>query len=201
MVIAGRQFRLRAAGCEGQGERVYHAGMIAPRPEASEANPAIASPTERPAGIAIGHARLRDLPAIAQVQRRAFPPRLAYTLGTLVVLWALPWVRLLVARRGATVVGCVIGDRVLEGGRVINLAVHPAAQRQGIGAALLLAVEHALPTGDMTLMVQSGNTSARSLYRRVGYEDEADLPDYYGPGRPGVRMRKRREAGVVSRES
>ena len=170
--------------------------MIAPRPRASEVDPEPAVPAERLAGVAIAHARLRDLPAIARVQRRAFPPRLAYTLGTLAVLWALPWVRLLAARRDATIVGCVIGDRVLDGGRVINLAVDPAAQRQGIGGALLLAIERALPAGDMTLMVQSGNAAARSLYRRVGYEDEADLPDYYGPGRPGVRMRKRRAASA-----
>lgn len=169
--------------------------MIVPRLRASEAAPAPADSADRIADVAIAHARLRDLPAIARVQRRAFPPRLAYTLGTLLVLWALPWVRLLVARRDGEVVGCVIGDRVLEGGRVINLAVDPAAQRQGIGGALLLAIERALPAGDMILMVQAGNRDARSLYRRIGYEDDADLPDYYGPGRPGVRMRRRRGAG------
>ena len=169
--------------------------MIAPRPRTSEPTPAPAARDEPPTGVKIRHARLRDLPAIAGVQRRAFPPRLAYTLGTLLVLWALPWVRLLVARREGTVVGCVIGDRVIDGGRVVNLAVDPAAQRQGIGAALLRAVEHTLPGGDMTLMVQSGNHTARSLYRRVGYEDEAELPQYYGPNRPGVRMRKRRVVG------
>ena len=126
------------------------------------------------------------------MQRRAFPPRLAYTLGTLTLLWALPWVRLLVARRNGKVAGCVIADRILEGNRIINLAVDPVAQRQGIGAALLYAAERALPAGDMTLMVQSGNTGARALYRRVGYEDESENPNYYGPGRPGVWMRKRR---------
>ncbi len=100
--------------------------------------------------------------------------------------------RLLVARRDGTIVGCVIGDRVLEGSRIINLAVDPAARRQGIGSALLSAAEDALPLGDMTLMVQTGNTAARALYRRLGYEDVSENPNYYGPGRPGVWMRKRR---------
>jgi len=149
-------------------------------------------PSERLPDVEIGPARLRDLPAVAGVQRRAFPPRLAYTLGTLALLWTLPWVRLLVARRDRRIVGCVIGDRVLDDSRIINLAVDPPAQRHGIGAALLYAAERALPNGDMTLMVQSGNTAARSLYRRVGYEDERENPNYYGPGRPGVWMRKRR---------
>ena len=142
--------------------------------------------------LEIGPARARDLPAVASLQRRAFPPRLAYTLGTLVLLWILPWSRLLVARRDGKIVGCVIGDRVLEGSRIINLAVEPAARRQGIGSALLYAAERALPVGDMTLMVQTGNTAARALYRRVGYEDESENPNYYGSGRPGVWMRKRR---------
>ena len=150
--------------------------------------------SSHPAGLEIGSATLRDLPAVASVQRRAFPPRFAYTLSTLIILWALPWVRLLVARREGEIVGCVIGDRVLEGNRIVNLAVDPAMQRQGIGAALLYAAERALPNGDMTLMVQTGNAPARALYQRVGYEEESVLPHYYGPGRPGIKMRKRRGA-------
>ena len=150
------------------------------------------APPDLPVGLQIGSAGWRDLLAIAGVQRRAFPPRFAYSLSTLAILWALPWVQLLVARRDGTIVGCVIADRVLEGNRIVNLAVDPAAQRQGIGAALLHAAERALPDGDMTLMVQTGNAPARALYDRVGYEEEAVLPNYYGSGRPGIKMRKRR---------
>jgi ribosomal protein S18 acetylase RimI-like enzyme len=126
------------------------------------------------------------------MQRRAFPPRLAYTLSTLLFLWALPWVRVLVARRNGEIVGCVIGDRVLEGGRVVNLAVDPAARRQGIGAMLLEAIEEAIPAGDMTLMVQAENFPARQLYLRAGYEEVAESASYYGAGRAGVAMRKPR---------
>lgn len=142
--------------------------------------------------IKISGARLRELPAIARLQRRAFPPRLAYTLSTLTILWVLPWVQVLVARRNGEIAGCVIGDRVWEGGRVINLAVDPDARRQGIGTALLQAVEHAIPAGDMTLMVQIENTAAQALYRSVGYVPVSESANYYGPGRTGVWMRKER---------
>jgi ribosomal-protein-alanine N-acetyltransferase len=152
------------------------------------------APLGHPVGLEIGSAGWRDLPAVAGVQRRAFPRRFAYTLSTLAILWALPWVRLLVARRDGAIVGCVIGDRILEGNRIVNLAVDPAAQRQGIGAALLHAAERAMPTGDMTLMVQTGNAPARALYHRLGYEEESVQPHYYGPGRPGIKMRKARGA-------
>jgi [ribosomal protein S18]-alanine N-acetyltransferase len=147
-----------------------------------------------PAGLEIRSAGWRDLAAVAGVQRRAFPPRFAYSLSTLAVLWALPWVHLLIARHNGQVVGCVIADRVLDGNRIVNLAVDPAAQRLGIGAALLQAAESALPAGDMTLMVQSGNAAARALYHRVGYEEESVHPHYYGSGNPGIKMRKRRGA-------
>src|SRR5918997_3615227 len=152
------------------------------------------APSSGPAGLEIGSAGWRDLFAVAGVQRRAFPPRFAYTLNTLTILWALPWVRVLVARRDGQIVGCVISDRVLEGNRIVNLAVDPAAQRQGIGTALLHAAERALPDGDMTLMVQPSNATARALYRRVGYEEESVHPHYYGSGNPGIKMRKRRGA-------
>ncbi len=142
--------------------------------------------------VQIAGARLRELPAIARLQRRAFPPRLAYTLSTLAILWILPWVRMLVARRNGEIAGCIIGDRVWEGGRVINLAVDPDARRQGIGTALLLAAERAMPAGDMTLMVQIENIAAQALYRSVGYVAVSESPNYYGPGRTGVWMRKAR---------
>jgi ribosomal protein S18 acetylase RimI-like enzyme len=147
-----------------------------------------------PAGLEIRSAGWRDLSAVAGVQRRAFLPRFAYGLSTLAVLWALPWVHLLIARREGEIVGCVIADRVLDGNRIVNLAVDPAAQRQGIGAALLHAAECSLPAGDMTLMVQTGNAAARALYHRMGYEEETVHPHYYGSGSPGIKMRKRRGA-------
>jgi ribosomal protein S18 acetylase RimI-like enzyme len=162
--------------------------MIAPRSTEPRPRPVALDPIP----VIIGPARLRELPAVARLQRRAFPPRLAYGLGTLALLWALPWVRLLVARRGEVIVGCVIGDRVLDGGRVVNLAVDPDARRQGVGTALLAAIERAIPGGDMTLMVQAENEAAQALYRTAGYIGESRLPHYYGPGRPGVWMRKRR---------
>lgn len=133
-----------------------------------------------------------DLPALTRLQRRAFPPQLAYTLPTLILLRLIPWVRMLLVRRDGHIAGCVIGDRVLEGGRVVNLAVDPAYRRQGIGRALLAAVEQELDTPVMLLMVQQGNAGARQLYASVGYAEELELPNYYGTGRVGVRMKKTR---------
>lgn len=153
------------------------------------------APPVVPDGVVLEGARLRDLAEMARVQRRAFPPRLAYTLPTLLLLRALPWVRMVVARKGDVIVGSIIGDRALDGGRVINLAVDPAARRQGIGRSLLFAIERELPHGDMTLMVQVENSGARALYLSTGFYEDAVLPHYYGVNRSGIRMRKRRVIG------
>lgn len=145
------------------------------------------------ARVIVERATWRDLPALARLQRRAFPPQLAYTLPTLALLRLIPWVRTLLVRRGDHIAGCVIGDRVLEGGRVVNLAVDPAFRRQGIGRALLAAVEREMETPVMLLMVQQENDGARQLYLSAGYVEELELPNYYGAGRMGIRMKKTRE--------
>lgn len=157
------------------------------RPTSARLDRSLAQGTD---DLLIEAARPRDLPAVAALQKRAFPPRLAYTLPTLALLWAIPWVRLLLAWRGGQLAGCIIGDRVLDGTRIVNLAVEPGARRQGVGTALLLAMESELSRGDMLLMVQEENAPARALYGRLGYREEAVSANYYGPGRPGIRMRK-----------
>ena len=149
--------------------------------------------------LTIGPARAGELMALARLQQRAFRPRLAYGLGTIVVLWLLPHVRFLVARRGGDVVGCAIGDRQGGDARVINLAVDPDARRRGIGAALLRGLEAALPKGNVLLMVEEANTAAQALYRREGYLPVGTAHDYYGRGRSGIWMQKQRTAQATSK--
>ena len=49
-------------------------------------------------GFRLAPVRLHDLRDVARLQRRAFKPKLAYGMGTLLLLWALPSVRFEVAR-------------------------------------------------------------------------------------------------------
>ena len=157
------------------------------------------------AGIAVRPVGFRELRRVAAIQRRAFPPRLAYTLATLVALWLLPNVRFLVAVRDSDrdqdreVLGCAIGDRNGLDARVINVAVDPPARRLGIAAAMLLILEDDLPGGDMILMVQEENDGAHALYRRLGYADAGTAPGYYGRGRNGIWMRKHRPSAPFMR--
>lgn len=161
------------------------------RRRAPAAPPPPASPLDR-LGVEIGPVRWGELGAVAALQRRAFRSALAYRLPTLLLLRLLPSVRFLVARRGGRVLGCAIGDRHDGGSRVVNLAVDPDVRRLGIGAALLRALEAALPWGDLLLMVEAENAAAQALYRREGYLPVGTAADYYGPGRSGVWMQKSR---------
>lgn len=160
--------------------------------------PGITAPEQdRSAVAAIGEVRYGELRAVARLQRRAFRPPLAYGLGTLVLLWLLPRVRFLVARRGEQIVGCAIGDRQDGNARVINICSDPAVRRQGVGRALLRALEADLPQGDVLLMVEEGNTAARSLYSSEGYVAVGTAPNYYGRGQHGIWMQKHRTEGAA----
>lgn len=145
-------------------------------------------------GISVGTARLRDLRAVAEIQRLSFRPGLAYRFSVLLTLWFLPFVTFLVARRAGTgeVVGCMIGDRYRGGVRIMNVAVHPDARRQGIGRLLLRAISDRLPEGDLVLMVEEPNRGAQALYEAEGFTRSGFQRNYYGANRHGIEMTLRR---------
>src|SRR5215217_5401389 len=80
----------------------------------------------RAEGVEVSGVRFTELREVAALQKRAFKPRLAYGLATLLLLWGFPHVRFLVARENGRVVGCAIGDRNGGQARVINICVDPA---------------------------------------------------------------------------
>lgn len=69
-----------------------------------------------------------------------------------------------------------------EAAHVTNLAVFPAHQRHGAGAALLAwLLDAAAELGHeaVTLEVRAGNDAARRLYARAGFEEAGVRPGYY----------------------
>ena len=74
---------------------------------------------------------------------------------------------------------------------VMNLAVEPTKQRQGIAARLLAAL--LTKAGDRgaisaTLEVRSSNLAARGLYERFGFSKAGIRPNYYSNGEDAVIM-------------
>lgn len=78
-------------------------------------------------------------------------------------------------------------------GRLYALAVHPAFRGRGLGARLaqdVLRQLHRRGAQTFSLEVRIPNPAARRLYRHLGFQPAGRLPDYYGPGLHGLRMRK-----------
>ena len=78
-------------------------------------------------------------------------------------------------------------------GRLYALSVHPAFRGLGLGARL---AEHILGqlrrrgARSFSLEVRVPNPPAQRLYERLGFRPAQPLPDYYGPGLHGLRMRR-----------
>jgi [ribosomal protein S18]-alanine N-acetyltransferase len=142
--------------------------------------------------IIITPAGIGDLIGLRNLQRRCFQGGQAYGLATLLAFQMWPRAKVLIARRGDDIIGCVIGDIQKEQARVINICVDPDYRRRGLGSALLSTIERILDHDNMTLMVEDKNLVAQALYRQHGYLSSGDMRDYYGRNRHGVLMQKRR---------
>src|SRR6478735_3182140 len=149
--------------------------------------------------VQLSGVRFLELREVAALQKRAFKPRLAYGYATLLLLWSLPYVRFLVARQDGRIVGCAIGDRNGGQARVINICVDPDYQRRGIGAQLLRALDAVVPMGDIVLMVEAENETAKALYRREGYKEVGVSKNYYGRGLDGIWMQKVRDGSSTAK--
>lgn len=62
---------------------------------------------------------------------------------------------------------CYLGERTLRVGYVESVAVHPERQRQGLGAAIMAALEQLAPAYD--LLALSSSARGRSLYDGRGW--------------------------------
>jgi len=76
------------------------------------------------------------------------------------------------------------------------IGVHPAAQGQGVGTALLDEVERCVRALDARLLVietssKSDYAATRGFYRARGYEAAARVPDFYDDGDDRVIYVKR----------
>lgn len=71
--------------------------------------------------------------------------------------------------------------RVLDEAHLLNIAVAPAWQRQGVAAALLRALMDTLrpETLNLFLEVRQSNQPARTLYQRLGFVSTGLRKNYY----------------------
>lgn len=88
----------------------------------------------------------------------------------------------LVIECGASVVGFVIFNLVLDDGNIHNIAVHPDYHRQGLASTLLLQVFELMKqaSGERCLLdVRRSNMAAVELYTHLGFQVDGVRKNYY----------------------
>jgi ribosomal-protein-alanine N-acetyltransferase len=79
----------------------------------------------------------------------------------------------LVSQAGGKITGFIVFRAAGGAGEIVNLAVHHAFLRRGVGALLVqqaLLDMRALQTTQVTLEVHEDNQPAQGLYRKAGFE-------------------------------
>lgn len=137
--------------------------------------------------VAISAASVDDVPAIVDIERKAFSdPWSARSFREALEHPAVFFVcaRPRSGRRSGVgeVTGYVVAWFVADEGEIANLAVDPAGWGSGIGQALLdAALEEGERRGAATiyLEVRDSNTRARRLYQSRDFEEVGRRRDYY----------------------
>jgi ribosomal protein S18 acetylase RimI-like enzyme len=118
-----------------------------------------------------------------------------------------PSASVLVAENDAVAVGyCIVLFRAgTPTARLYSIATVPGMTGQGVGRALIEAVENAVIARgriSLRLEVREDNNRAIAIYERAGYRPIGRKPDYYEDGMAALRMEKRlvgEEAGRYGR--
>jgi ribosomal-protein-alanine acetyltransferase len=138
--------------------------------------------------------RLRDLAAVRRLEKDSFGPH-AFDAAMFFYFALSRSHRFLVARDQGEMAGYVVGQQAGWGrrshGHIVSIAVQKSHRGRGLGALLLnemLAQLRDAGVDEVVLEVGEANQTAIRLYRRLGFEVDRTLPDFYGPGQHALRM-------------
>jgi ribosomal-protein-alanine N-acetyltransferase len=139
-----------------------------------------------------------DLPQVIAIERRSFPT--AWSLGMFVLELSKPSGVCLAAVRNEHLVGYLICARYADVWHLMNIAVDPAARREGVATALLeQMVQRAGRDATYTLEVRPSNATAIALYERFGFRSAGTRRRYYhDTGEDAVIMWRTSETASTS---
>ncbi len=132
-----------------------------------------------PVALEIRSLAYSDLPAVAAIERRAFPT--PWSIAMFVLEMSKSTGVCLAAVRGGELAGYTICSRYDTVWHVMNIAVDPRLRRQGIASALLaeLYVRAGDESAQFTLEVRRSNQAAIELYQRDGFRIAGLRRHYY----------------------
>ncbi len=153
----------------------------------------------------IREATRRDLPGIVEIERLSFDN--PWSLDAFERELSLPFSRLIVATQASTknaaqaapqvaaedasLIGFLCRWIVADECHILNVAVHPQMRQQGIGKRLMqhaLAEARAKNAQIITLEVRRSNLAARSMYRKLEFQERRLRRNYYGQGEDAIVM-------------
>jgi ribosomal-protein-alanine N-acetyltransferase len=142
----------------------------------------------------VREATSRDLPRILEIERLAFAQ--PWSLDSFKRELMLPFSRVVIAAEGQAETRALPGGflcrwLVADECHILNVAVHPNLRRSGIAMALMAAVIDEAKAKNIrlvTLEVRRSNLAARSLYRKLNFEERRLRTNYYGPGEDAIVM-------------
>ncbi|KAJ5689642.1 hypothetical protein N7462_004034 [Penicillium macrosclerotiorum] len=141
---------------------------------------------------------LEILAQIARVEKKTFPTNEAFSFAE--ELWRKkPNTRVLYTTPATTgrpvapseVVAYAVYVRQKGVALLHKVCVVEAYRRQGVGQLLMSYIQERLRNEGcqyIQLWVDQARVPARALYCRCGYKEKEVIPDYYAPGRTGIRM-------------
>ena len=127
--------------------------------------------------------RLADIDKVLAVETRCYSH--PWTRGNFIDSLAAGYLTELLEDDAGRVVAYLLALQGVEEMHLLNLTVHPARQRRGIGRMLLEQLaQRARRRGDRTLWleVRESNAAARRLYRQAGMAEVGIRPGYYPAG-------------------
>ena len=124
-----------------------------------------------------------DLPQVIAIERRAFPT--PWSLAMFVLELSKPSGICLAALEDGEIIGYLVCSRYDTVWHLMNVAVEPQRQRQGIASALLerLFEQADKPSEQYTLEVRTSNDGAIRLYERFGFRAAGRRRGYYHDNR------------------
>jgi [ribosomal protein S18]-alanine N-acetyltransferase len=126
---------------------------------------------ELPTPIGIRPMRAEDLPAVVEADAAAFDPLWRNSLEALTKAYGQASYAT-VAEEGTALIGYQLSTSSAFGTHLARLAVRPAAQRRGVGAALVNDLILHMPEGSeprLTVNTQANNAASLALYYRLGF--------------------------------
>ncbi len=142
-----------------------------------------------------------DFPELLRIDQACFEPGIAYDEPTLEYFVRRLYNHTLVIVDDSQILGFGVAAMTRTRGRshaghIITLDLLPEVRGKGYARALLQRLESLLAQDgavNVSLEVDVRNTRAIGFYRKMEYQQERILKNYYGNGRDALRMSRRLE--------